>query len=366
VVKSKTKSIEENDSDKIITNSFNQRSERMNKFRDALNKKKGHIIAHKLTESNPTEVKSWIPTGSTWLDSIICKGKMAGIPMGKIVEIAGDSGSGKSYLALQIGINALKQDIDVIYLESEAALDNYFIEKMGYNIDDFMYVAAESCESVGEIIEEMLKQSEKPMLFIWDSLAQTPVEATIEGDFDVQAEMGIKARILSRLFSKLTLPIAKHGSGLLIVNQLKTKFDKFDPWVTPGGKAPTYSYSLRLWLTVSNTLKNRIDDKYGEQIGSQITAKIKKSRFGSQGKECTFKILWRENEPGDNISIMDQESWYDAIKKSERVKSGAWTILKMPDGKEYKFQRASFVKKMEEEPEFKEAIINTMNDFYLR
>ena len=68
-------------------------------LRNLVNKKAGMNVAHDLTNENPTEVKEWIPTGSYWLDSIICRGKIAGIPVGKITEIAGLTGTGKSYMA---------------------------------------------------------------------------------------------------------------------------------------------------------------------------------------------------------------------------------------------------------------------------
>ena len=38
-----------------------------------VNKKAGRNVAHDLTGDNPTSVKEWIPTGSRWLDSIICR-----------------------------------------------------------------------------------------------------------------------------------------------------------------------------------------------------------------------------------------------------------------------------------------------------
>ena len=60
----------------------------MDDMRKLINKRAGYSVAHNLREGNPTEVKEWIPTGSRWLDSIICRGKLAGIPVGKIVEIA--------------------------------------------------------------------------------------------------------------------------------------------------------------------------------------------------------------------------------------------------------------------------------------
>jgi RecA/RadA recombinase len=76
-----------------------------------INKSMGLEAAFDLREKNPTQVIDWIPTGSRWLDSIICKGKMAGIPVGKITELAGQSSVGKSYMAVQIAANAQKKDI---------------------------------------------------------------------------------------------------------------------------------------------------------------------------------------------------------------------------------------------------------------
>ena len=89
-------------------------------LKDLLNKKMGVNVAHDLTQDNPTEVKDWIPTGSRWLDSIICKGQVTGIPVGKWTEIAGLQSTGKSYMASQIAANAQKKGISVVYFDSES------------------------------------------------------------------------------------------------------------------------------------------------------------------------------------------------------------------------------------------------------
>ena len=60
----------------------------IDQMRKLINKKAGQEVSVDLADpNNPTTVKQWIPTGSTWLDSIICRGKKAGIPVGKITEI---------------------------------------------------------------------------------------------------------------------------------------------------------------------------------------------------------------------------------------------------------------------------------------
>jgi len=125
-------------------------------MRQLINKKAGMNVAHNLNEDSPTIVKDWIPTGSRWLDSIICRGQLAGIPVGKIAEIAGLESTGKSFLGAQVAANAQAQGIDVVYFDSESAIDPGFLEKAGCNVDNLLYVQATSVEFVLETIEELL------------------------------------------------------------------------------------------------------------------------------------------------------------------------------------------------------------------
>ena len=176
-------------------------------IRKMLNKKSGSEVAFSLKEENPTDVKDWVSTGSRWLDSIICKGKHAGIPLGKIVEIAGLESTGKSYMAAQIAANAQKKGLKVIYFDSESAIDSDFLEKTGVSLDDLIYVQAESVEFVLESIETIISHEEN-VFFIWDSVANTPCISDTEGDFNPQSSMAVKARMLSKGMKKLVIPVA--------------------------------------------------------------------------------------------------------------------------------------------------------------
>ena len=173
----------------------------ISEMKNLINKKFGQNLAHDLRGDNPTEVKEWIPTGSRWLDSVICRGQLAGIPVGKIVEIAGLESTGKSYMAAQIAANAQNMGIDVIYFDSESAIDPSFLANVGCNLENLLYVQAQSVEFVLETIEELIGSNEGKMLFIWDSLALTPAISDIDGDFNPQSSMAVKARILSKAMS---------------------------------------------------------------------------------------------------------------------------------------------------------------------
>jgi len=333
-------------------------------MRKLINKRAGMTVAHNLNEENPTEVNDWIPTGSRWLDSIICKGKLAGIPVGKVTEIAGLEATGKSYMAAQVAANAQKMGIDVIYFDSESAIDPTFLERAGCDVETILYVQAQSVEFVLETIEDLLANNENRMLFIWDSLALTPAISDVEGDFNPQSSMAVKARILAKGMSKLTVPIANSQSTFLVLNQLKSNITRSPsealttPYVTPGGKAMIYAYSLRVWLTGRKAKASFVLDDSGFRIGSEVKVKLEKSRFGTQGRQCNFKILWGT----EDIGVQDDQSLFEAIKGSNYMtSSGAWYSLEMSDGKVIKFQPSKWDEKMKD-PAFKQRVYDVMDE----
>jgi RecA/RadA recombinase len=130
-----------------------------------------------------------------------------------------------------------------------------------------------------------------------------------------------------------------------------------NPYTTPGGKAMHYAYSLRVWLTGRKSKASYISDDKGFRVGSEVKVKLKKSRFGTEGRECTFKIVWA----GD-VGIQDQESWLEAIKGSDNIiQRGAWYELVYEDGSTEKFQAAKWLEKLQSE-NFKSRVMQIMDE----
>ena len=341
----------------------------MSAMRAMINKKAGRNVAHDLREDNPTEVKQWIPTGSRWLDSIICKGKYAGIPVGKVTELAGLEATGKSFLAATRAANAQKMEIGVIYFDSESAIDPTFLEKAGCDLGAMMYVQAQSVEFVLETIEELIGATDDQLLFIWDSLAFTPSVSDVAGDFNPQSSVATKARILAKAMSKLVIPLADKKATFLVLNQLKTNIPQgpmarqiamTTPYITPGGKAMHYAYSLRIWLTGRKSKAAYVLDDSGFRIGSEVKVKLEKSRFGTQGRTCTFRILWGT----ESIGVQCTESLFEAVKSFMTV-AGSWYTLER-NGYSKKFQPSKWVEVMESDPEFRQHVYDLMDEVVIQ
>jgi RecA/RadA recombinase len=230
-----------------------------------------------------------------------------------------------------------------------------------------MYIQATSVEFVLETIEDLLSATDDQLVFIWDSLAFTPCVSDVEGDFNPQSSMAMKARILAKGMSKLTIPIADKRATFIVLNQLKTNIPQgpnariiamTTPYLTPGGKAMHYSYSLRIWLTGRKAKSSFVTDDKGFRIGSEVKVRLEKSRFGTQGRSCTFRIMW-----GNEIGIRDEESWFDAVKSSDCLSSaGAWYTLALPEGYVKKFQPSKWTELISNDIEFKEHVIRLMNE----
>jgi hypothetical protein len=121
-----------------------------------------------------------------------------------------------------------------------------------------------------------------------------------------------------------------------------------------------YAYSLRIWLTGRKAKSSFVVDDNGYRIGSEVKVKIEKSRFGTQGRTCNFKIIW-----GDGVGIMDDESLFEAVKVSDKLSSsGAWYTLSTESG-DVKFQPSRWAEKMQE-PSFKEEVLKIIDEEVIR
>ena len=179
--------------------------------------------------------------------------------------------------------------------------------------------------------------------------------------------MAMKPRIMSKGLTKLIQPIANSGSAFLVLNQLKQNIVTgpmahvemmINPFIVPGGKALAYAYSLRIWLTARKSKSSYVISENGYRIGSETKCTLKKSRFGTEGRECSIKLLWG----GDTVHVQDDDAWVEIIKNSEHVVSGPWMTLKYSDGTEDKFRSAAFSELLSTNPKFRNRILEIVED----
>ena len=202
-------------------------------MRKATNKKAGRNVAFSLMEENPNIIEDWISTGSTVLDSIVATGiGEGGLPVGKIVELAGLSSTGKSYLAAIMMADAQRKGMVAVLYDSESAVDPKFLLRAGVDLENLIYIQAESMEFVMQDMEDKMSQFGEGFFFCWDSVANTKVKAEEEIGYNPNKLVGVAARVLSLGMRKLTIPLGVNKCVLLACNQLKTNIgNAYEPLV---------------------------------------------------------------------------------------------------------------------------------------
>lgn len=287
---------------------------------------------------NPTEVKDFIPTGSTLLDYIICNRRNGGIPVGKLTEIVGEEASGKSLLVTHVLANTQKKGGLAIYIDTENAMNPEFAQRVGLDISKLVYLQPGCVEEVFENIEKTIvlaraKDVKKNITIVWDSVAATPPKAEIEGDYDPNSRVGLQAKAIAKGLRKLTQTVGKERVTLVFTNQMKVKIGVMfgDPMGTPGGKAIPYHASIRIRLFRSSELKE--EDKTVYAVHTR--AKIIKGRLGPPLRTCEFDIHFAKGVD-DASSIRD---YLHAVGEIE--KRAGWMFMKKDDS-EIKFRSPEF------------------------
>ena len=307
-----------------------------------LNKQfKSHQVAYFLdgAQETPTDVTDWVSTGSTLLDLAISNKKNGGLAAGRITEITGLEGSGKSLIGAHALASTQRKDGLAVYIDTESAVSSEFLQSIGVNTDNMLYVHLETVEDIFDTIETIvtkIRESDKDRLvtILVDSLAAASTKVEMDADFDKDGWATAKAIVISKAMRKITQLIARQKVCLIFTNQLRQKLGVMfgDPWTTSGGKALPFHSSTRIRL--KNT--GQIKDTKKNTIGIKIRAQIIKNRLGPPLRSAEFPLYFDKG-------IDDYGSWLEVMKQHNLVKqAGAWYTFVDQDGKEHKFQSKDF------------------------
>ena len=305
---------------------------------DTINKQfKDMKVAYFLdgSDTTPTDVKDFISTGSTMLDLAISNRPDGGIAVGRITELNGLESSGKSLIGAHILAETQKKGGVAVYIDTETAVSTEFLEAIGVDINQMLYLHLETVEDIFGAIEEIVakvRESDKDRLvtILVDSLAAATTKVELEAEFDKDGWATSKAIILSKAMRKITQMIGRQRIGLVFTNQLRQKLGVMfgAPWTTSGGKALPFHASTRI------RLKNvgQIKDKKNNTIGMKMRAQVIKNRLGPPMRHADFELYFESG-------IDNEGSWLKVMKEHRLVKQGgAWYTMDDHNGKEIKFQ----------------------------
>jgi recombination protein RecA len=177
---------------------------------------KGAVM--KLGEHSMSDGLTIIPTGSMALDIALGVG---GIPKGRVVEVFGPEGSGKTTVCLHIIGEAQRKGGIAAFIDAEHALDPTYARELGVNIDELLVSQPDSGEQALEIAD-MLVRSGALDLVVIDSVAALVPRAEIEGEMG-DTHVGLQARLMSQAMRKLSGSLSRFETTAIFINQLREK-----------------------------------------------------------------------------------------------------------------------------------------------
>ncbi|MBA2274665.1 MAG: recombinase RecA, partial [Actinobacteria bacterium] len=159
-----------------------------------------------------------VPTGSLALDLALGVG---GLPRGRIVEIFGPEGSGKTTVSLHVVAEAQKSGGLVAFIDAEHALDPAYSKALGVNIDDLLVSQPDTGEQALEIADTLVRSGALDVIVI-DSVAALVPRAEIEGEMG-DTHVGLQARLMSQALRKLAGNVNRSKTILVFINQIREK-----------------------------------------------------------------------------------------------------------------------------------------------
>lgn len=248
------------------------------------------------TLDGPPPVTAVISTGSPALDAALGVG---GVPRGRITEVYGPEGAGKTTLALSVIAQAQQAGGTACFIDAEHALDLAWATTAGVDLSRLVVCRPECGEQALEVASLLLASGVLDVLVV-DSIAALVPKVELAAEIGERLP-GVQANLLSQALRRLCGPIGRTGTAVLVTNQLRQRAGTpGTPSYTTGGRALGYYASVRLDLRGTQVLKDG-----GRVVGSRLRVLVVKNKLAPAWQSAELDVHHDRGVRGQTDQLQD-------------------------------------------------------------
>jgi RecA/RadA recombinase len=277
-----------------------------------LSKISGFETGSLLENNSFSEVDEWIPTGNYLLNAQISGSLFGGVPNTRSFGVMGDPGTGKSFFCLNVVREAQKIGYNVIYCDTEGAIDKSSAIKFGIDSSNIRYQPIQTvsqfqtfASNVIDLVKKAKSKGDNPkILIVLDSLGMLSTDKELADAMKGHnaADMGAKAKELRKLFRVITLDLTAAKIPLICTNHVYAGGGYMPTKESSGGDGPIFAMSVVAFLS-----KAQLKDGSGTKTGIVVTSTLKKSRF-TIPEQIKFHISFSHGM-NPYVGLQDYVSW---------------------------------------------------------
>lgn len=224
------------------------------------------------------------------------------MPEGRIIEIFGAEGSGKTTVGLEILGQAQTHGKRVLYVNAEENLDRSLVDgirtldpaaedKNGYKTFKMIQFVNGTAEQYLDATERFLSSFRHTVCLV-DSVDALVPECVLAGDYS-DSNMGKMGSFMSKAMRRLKGICSYTKSTVIFTNQIRKKLDSYgDPRVTPGGEALKFYASQRIRFESVGKSDQIRNEKGDRVIGHNVRYNILKNKAAPPYIENNFPIIY--------------------------------------------------------------------------